>query len=363
MEETEIELDEIERALNAEEFCFYFQPKISFFSGRIVGGEALLRWIRPDGIVVPPGAFLPQAERSGLITDITAVMLPRLIDSIEAFRAVKPDIQIAFNVSALDLYSPYLVKILRSSIGSRRIDPGNIQIEITETAVVDSTKRIEKTLFELVALGIEIAMDDYGTGYSSLDLLSRMPFSTLKLDQGVVGRMSQDARSTLIVRSSLYLARELSVKTVAEGVEDEKTYLFLMTSGCNEVQGYWIKHPLPEPDFIALCEENPKWPSSSLGQLFGAWSTHNSYRQKVLDITHTLTLVNSPESGDLPKMDLVHSPAHCRFGQLVSTGGNDDGSASLVKALDGPHRLMHTAGENLIKVALSASDPNTSLRP
>ncbi|HEB79541.1 MAG TPA: EAL domain-containing protein, partial [Rhodospirillales bacterium] len=189
MKANKIQIKEIERALHDGEFCFYYQPKVSFLNGRIVGGEALLRWVKPDGAVIPPGAFLPQCEKSGFITDITAVMLSELIEDIGAIRKVKTDIQVAFNVSSLDLHSPYLVKMLRSFIGSRRIDPGNIQIEITETAIVDSSERIQKSLLDLVALGVEVVMDDYGTGYSSLDVLSRLPFSAIKLDQGVVGRM------------------------------------------------------------------------------------------------------------------------------------------------------------------------------
>ena len=146
MPDARIELDEIEHALHHGEFCFYYQPKISFATGQIVGGEALLRWIKPDGTVVPPGEFLPQAEQSGFITNITAVMLPELVDDIEKIRIVKSDAQIAFNISALDLYSPYIVKMLRSFIGSKRINPGNIQIEVTETALVDNSERINIAL-------------------------------------------------------------------------------------------------------------------------------------------------------------------------------------------------------------------------
>jgi len=342
-------LPAIEAALHNGEMCFYYQPKVSFVTGQIVGAEALLRWIKPDGSVVPPAEFLPQAEKSGLITNITAVMLSELIEDIEAVRKVKVDAQIAFNISALDLYSPYLVKMLRSFIGSRRISPGNIQIEITETAFVDNSERIRTALLDLVALGIEIAMDDFGTGYSSLDLLSRLPISTVKLDQGVVRRMTEDVKNTHIVRSSLYMARELSIKTVAEGVESKGTYTYLMSSGCNETQGYWISQPLPLKDFISLCRSQPKWPSSSFGLLYNAWVNHTSYRHKVLDAVLTLSMTGPEEWGSLPKMDLVHSPARCRLGQWYMgevTGGQKDRS---VKHLEEPHRLMHAAGASLIK--------------
>ena len=316
----------------------------------------MLRWIKPDGTVVPPGEFLPQAEQSGFITNITAVMLPELVDDIEKIRIVKSDAQIAFNISALDLYSPYIVKMLRSFIGSKRINPGNIQIEVTETALVDNSERINIALLDLVALGIEIAMDDFGTGYSSLDLLSRLPISALKLDQGVVRRMAEDVKNTHIVRSSLYMARELSIKTVAEGVESRGTYTYLMAAGCNEVQGFWISPPLPLDEYISLCESNPQWPGSSFGLLYNAWVNHISYRRKVLDAALTLSMTEQDEWTNLPKMDLAHSPARCRLGQwyMGEVSESEEGRRQY-KQLEEPHRLMHAAGASLIKAIRTQS--------
>ena len=145
---SDITHDEIERALHSGDMCFHFQPKISFQTGRITGGEALLRWKTADGGLIAPGMFLPLAEKTGFITDITAVMMTELAQDIARLRALKPDIQVAFNVSALDLHSPYLVKMLRSFIGNRLINPGNIQIEITETAFVKQSDRIRATLLD-----------------------------------------------------------------------------------------------------------------------------------------------------------------------------------------------------------------------
>jgi len=354
MQAKKIEVKDIEEALHKGELCFFYQPKISFLSGQIVGGEALLRWVKPGGAIIPPGDFLPLAEDTGFITDITTVMLPELIEDIEAIRAIKTDIQVAFNVSGLDLHSPYLVKMLRSFIGDRRIDPGNIQIEITETAVIDKSESVHKGLFDLVALGIELVMDDYGTGYSSLDVLSRLPFSALKLDQGVVRRMAEDARNTHIVNSSLYMARELSIKTVAEGVETEAAYNFLMAAGCNEVQGFWISEAIPLADFIELCGSGREWPSSSLGQLYNnAWVNHMSYRRKVLDAVYALTFTDPGEWDQLPKVDLVHSPARCRLGQWYPREGRAGRRASDIMQLEEPHRLMHEAGKTLEKAVRS----------
>lgn len=355
MTNQDITLDEIETALHSGALCFHFQPKISFQTGRIVGGEALLRWKKDDGTLIAPGAFLPLAEKTGFITDITAVMMTELAQDIAQLRVLKPDIQIAFNVSALDLHSPYLVKMLRSFIGNKLINPGNIQIEITETALVDQNDRIQATLLDLVALGIEIVMDDFGTGYSSLDVLSQLPFSALKLDQGVVGRMTEDSKNTHIVRSSLQMARELSIKTIAEGVETEAVYTFLLASGCNEAQGFWMSRPQPLEDFIALLEEDRTWPSSELGFLYNAWVNHLSYRRKVLDTVYTMTMSNPGEWDNLPKLDLRHSPAHCRLGQWYRDLGRG-GDTSQYQTLENAHREMHAAGEVLLKSVSAQMD-------
>ncbi|MBL4614405.1 MAG: EAL domain-containing protein [Magnetovibrio sp.] len=362
MSDSKISLAEIEEALHSGEFCFHYQPKISFQTGRIVGGEALLRWNKPDGTLVPPGLFLPQAEESGFITDITAVMVTELVQDIARLRVLKPDIQVAFNVSALDLHSPYLVKMLRSFIGNKLINSGNIQIEITETAIVDRSDRINKTLLDLVALGIEIVMDDFGTGYSSLDMLSQMPFSALKIDQGVVRRMSEDSKNTHIVRSSLQMARDMSIKTVAEGVETEAAYMFLLASGCSEAQGFWMSKGLPIEEFMDMLKDDPKWPSSELGFLYNAWVNHLSYRRKVLDMVYTMTMTNPDEWDQMPRLDLRHNAAYCRLGQWYRDVKRNGSSVNSYTKLEKLHREMHAAGDVLVKTVKARHEPRRSSR-
>ena len=357
MSNGKITLAAIEAALHAGDFCFHYQPKISFQTGEIVGGEALLRWNAPDGTLIPPGLFLPQAEESGFITDITAVMLTELVQDIARLRVLKPDIQVAFNVSALDLRSPYLLKMLRSFIGNQVINPGNIQIEITETAIVDRSDRIHATLLDLVALGVEIVMDDFGTGYSSLDVLSQLPFSALKLDQGVVGRMTEDSKNTHIVRSSLLMARDLSIKTIAEGVETEAAYTFLLASGCNEAQGFWMSKPLPIEAFMDILKAQPSWPSSELGFLYNAWANHLSYRRKVLDAVYTLTMTDPGAWDKMPRLDLRHNPAYCRLGQWYRDVKRTGAAQEDYQELEQVHREMHAAGDILIKTVKAQAEP------
>ncbi len=345
----QIPLHDIESALHAGEFFFHFQPKISFSSGSITGCEALLRWRREDGAIIQPDQFLPLAEDSGLITEITIVMLAELAQDIARLCKHQPDIQVAFNVSALDMYAPDLVRVLRTLIDDRLLSPENIQIEITETAFLSQSEHIRATLHDLVALGIEIVMDDFGTGYSSLDVLSQLPFSALKLDRGVVGRMAEDSKNTHIVRSSLQMAHELSIKTIAEGVETEGVYKFLLASGCHEAQGFWMSHPLALDDMVALVRENPVWPSSQLGFLYNAWVNHLSYRRKVLDTVFTMTMTAPAAWKQLPKLDLRHNPSHCRLGQWYKTASEPLGGVFLYPALACAHANMHAAGDTLLK--------------
>ncbi|MDH5750160.1 MAG: EAL domain-containing protein, partial [Rhodospirillales bacterium] len=184
---------------------------------------------------------------------------------------------------------------------------------------------------------------------SSLDVLSRFPFSIIKFDQGVVRRMAEDARNTHIIRSSLHLARELSLKTVAEGVEDRGTYVFLMASGCDEVQGYWISKPVAREDFVALFNKGPSWPSSSLGLLYNAWVNHMTYRRKVLDAVYSMSLTNIEEWTKLPKTNLSHSPARCRLGMWYLGEQPEENGMPELNGLEEPHRLMHASGDRLVK--------------
>lgn len=358
MEPTPYTLNDIENALHQGEMRFHFQPKVSFNSGQILGVEALLRWQRDDGTLIPPGDFLPLAESTGFITDITAVMLNELVDDIAKLRAVRPDIQVAFNVSAQDLQSPYLVKMLRSFIRNKRIDAHNIQIEVTETAVIDNDTQAAKVLRELVDLGIECLMDDFGTGYASIDVLSRMPFSAIKIDRGIIHRMSQDERSTQILRSILFMAREMGLRTIAEGIETESEYTYLMTSGCDEGQGFWMGKPQSLDDTLALIQRETVWPNSRLGLLYNAWISHMSYRRQVLDSVNILAVTPREEWGDLPRLTPCHSAKHCQLGHWYGEKGKQ-GNAADYADLRSHHEEMHEHGE--LTIALLYEEAEASL--
>ncbi|MCW8834972.1 MAG: EAL domain-containing protein [Rhodospirillales bacterium] len=339
---------EIDAALSAGELVYYYQPKVALHSGEIIGAEALLRWRRPDGTMIPPGDFLPMAEKTGMISNITNVMLPSLIADIEMLKAVSPAIQVALNVSAMDLASPYLNRMLRSYIAEKRIGIGNIQIEVTETALLEDSHQVQESLNTLVEMGIEVAMDDYGTGYSSLDMLSRFPFSTLKLDHGVIRRMAENAKNTHIVRASLVMARELSLKTVAEGIESKAAYVFLAASGCLEAQGFWISKAIPVDDFRAMVVSGRRWPACGIGLVHDAASRHSQYKRKLMDTVYTLMNTDPGEWDDIPRVDLVHSPAHSRLDRVFRGGSEHARDAN---------RAMHEAGRGLVRAVKAQAGP------
>ncbi len=296
-------IGDVQRGLREREFFLFYQPKIAFATGRVVGAEALLRWIPPGKKPIRPATFLPVAEQNGLGQEILPAMLPQLLADIRQMRAIAPNLRISFNVTAEDLQTRYLADELEAALSRHLIEKANLDIEITETVLMDGNPSIARTVDDLVQLGIELVMDDFGTGYSSLDVLSRYPFSGLKIDQGVIGRMSLAPRNAHIVRSGLLLARELGLRTVAEGIENKATYIYLSALGCREGQGKWICDPLSRSKFEDLLRSGRSWPASELGMLNDVWLAHDAFRRRILDSVHALALTPSEERRNLPHID------------------------------------------------------------
>ncbi|MDJ0864080.1 MAG: EAL domain-containing protein, partial [Gammaproteobacteria bacterium] len=172
-----ISASEIRQALENDEFVFFYQPKVSFLSGRISGAEALIRWCRGDGDVHVPHTFMPVAEASGMVPEITRHMFPRLLEDFQRIRGQQGQEGLAFNISGSDLDAPNLVALIRESISDGRLDAAHLELEITESTAVEENDVIARSLTGLLAAGVQLCMDDYGTGFSSLATLNRLPFS------------------------------------------------------------------------------------------------------------------------------------------------------------------------------------------
>lgn len=342
---------EIENALHSGVLLFHYQPKISLVTGGISGAEALIRWRLPDGTLVPPGDFIPLAESSGLITDITAIMFHSLVEDIERIREVRDDISVSFNISGKDLHSPYLVKIIRSVIGGGRIDAHNLHLEITETAVVDSSARVEKHLQELVELGVKIVMDDYGIGFSSMDLLSRLPFSVIKLDQGIVSRMAHSPKNAYIARAFVLMAEDLRIHTVAEGIETQGAYNYLLSLGFGEGQGYWMSRPLPLDSFLELCGSGKRWFGSTYGQIFNSHLSHVRLRKSILDTLFCLNATKPDEWGTIPQLEHDIGDVESTVEDLLALANGEQSPPLDRERLGDLHSGFHETGGKLLKAA------------
>ena len=179
----------LERAIEYNELILYYQPKVSLLDGRVIGAEALVRWNVGEGTILSPSAFIPLAESSGLLHDLTVRLLDQVVGAAVTVKEKIPDLALSMNVAPNDLQSKTISKRIEHFLDQKIIDADDLQIEITESAVMGNFEQIREDIVRLTELGIKVLMDDFGTGYSSIDRLSQMPFSALKLDQGVVRRM------------------------------------------------------------------------------------------------------------------------------------------------------------------------------
>lgn len=252
--------NELRLALQKGEFVLYYQPQIDAKTKKIIGLEALIRWIHPEKGMLSPGVFIPIAEESGLIVPIGEWVIKESCRQIkEWINKGISGIKISINISAKQFEQENLVDIIKESISESEISPCLLEIEITESVVMkDKIKTIEK-LNKIKEIGINILMDDFGTGYSSLLYLKSFPIDKVKIDQNFVKDMSKNKDYEAIVKTIILLARQLGIGTIAEGIEEEWEYNKLKEFGCDEMQGYFFGRP-SAPDIIQkMIEEKEKY--------------------------------------------------------------------------------------------------------
>lgn len=245
--------NDLRHAIDNEELVLYFQPKINLHSELLVGYEALLRWQHPTDGLVSPGEFIPVAEDTGLITQIGQWVLESVCQKIPVFLEqgkMTPDCQVAVNLSAKQFHNPRLVKNIGDTLARYNINPGLIELEITESLLMtDIDSAIEK-LKALRALGITLSIDDFGTGYSSFNYLKRLPIDIIKIDRSFVADIPSDKDDMEIVSAIIAMAHKLRLKVIAEGLETDEQKVFLYQNECDMAQGFLIGRPCP-PDKLA----------------------------------------------------------------------------------------------------------------
>lgn len=236
---------ELHHALQQGALTLHYQPKVDLLSGEVRGLEALLRWHHPDKGLLSPERFIGNAEQSGLITHISRWVLTMVMRQCAHWQRQGILVPVAINLSALDLADPTLPDFLAQLLTTWRVPAAMIELEITETAAIQGQQREIETLERMRSLGVTVALDDFGIGYSSLQRLKHFPIDTIKIDKSFVMQEGRSHHDAHFVDTITRLGHRLGMKVVAEGVDCRESWQRLLHSGCDMVQGYHICRPLP----------------------------------------------------------------------------------------------------------------------
>ena len=247
-------------AKNRDQIAVHYQPQVSLDNGRVVGVEALLRWRHPTYGPVPIHDLLQVAEHTSVMQMLTTYVIDEVLVQVAAWNKDGIGLRVSLNVSARDLYSGDIVCYLSEQLTRHHLSPVQIQLEITESALMADPARALATTSRLADLGVAISLDDFGTGYSSLQHLRKLPLTELKIDRSFVAGMAGNTDDATIVASTIEMARSMGLRTVAEGVEDEYTHQLLADLGCTLAQGWLTAHAMP-PDRL------PTWLAAHDGGL------------------------------------------------------------------------------------------------
>jgi diguanylate cyclase (GGDEF)-like protein len=244
-------LGELRQAVETHELRLYYQPKVSLHSANVNSVEALLRWHHPKRGIVSPALFVPFAEHTGYIKVLTQWVLAEAIRQCGEWCRAGLRLQISVNISARDLMNRELPDQIAAMLNAHDVPAVLLCLEITESGFMEDPAHAQKVLDRLAALGLRLAIDDYGTGYSSLSYIMKLPVQELKIDRSFISRMTGNADSSTIVRSTIELGHSLGMKVVAEGVEDLEGWNLLRHLGCDDAQGYYMSPPLPAEELVA----------------------------------------------------------------------------------------------------------------
>ncbi|UGQ46893.1 bifunctional diguanylate cyclase/phosphodiesterase [Massilia endophytica] len=249
-------------ALERHELVLHYQPQVDIASGRIVGMEALIRWQHPEMGMIAPSRFIPLAEETGLIVPIGAWVLRTACQQLRAWQLEgRSHLRVAVNVSARQMADPLFVSTVATVLAETGISPHSLELELTESQVMNDVERAIAVMHELKKLGVALAIDDFGTGYSSLSHLKRFEIDVLKIDQSFVRDITVDPDDAAIVTTIIALAATLKLQVISEGVETQEQLAFLRRHGCHQMQGYVFSRPVPAVAFTRLLEENEIQPA------------------------------------------------------------------------------------------------------
>jgi EAL domain-containing protein (putative c-di-GMP-specific phosphodiesterase class I) len=239
---------ELPRAISADSFDVHYQPIVASAGGRVTGVEALLRWTHPDRGPISPALFVPVAEQMGLMDELGGFVLRRAVEDAKRW----PDVYMSVNLSPLQVRDRGIVQLVREVLHEAAVAPSRLLLEITEGVLIDNPEQMLRRIEELRAIGVRIALDDFGSGYSSLGYLQRFAFDKLKIDRSFVTALGRSPNAAVIVQAIVALGRALGVTVLVEGVETEEQRVLLRLAGCDEMQGFLFARPAPASAIDAL---------------------------------------------------------------------------------------------------------------
>ncbi|MBL4783238.1 MAG: bifunctional diguanylate cyclase/phosphodiesterase [Porticoccaceae bacterium] len=245
----------LRKALDNQEFALYVQPKIAIDDGRVVGGEALLRWINTDRVTNMPAEFIPLLEASGLIVDVGHWVIRTACEYVRSFLdggLWGDNMQMSVNISPRQFNDPELFEVIEHSLRSYEVDPKYLNFEVTENLIIEDIDAVIKKMLQIKALGSKFSIDDFGIGYSSMVHLKRLPFDLLKIDREFIRNIHNDPDSRGVVEAILAVSRQYGLHVTAEGVEDLDSLEVLRTVGCDTYQGAYFSMPVPVEQFRSL---------------------------------------------------------------------------------------------------------------
>lgn len=251
---------DLRRALTNDELFLAYQPQIELDSGRIIGLEALLRWRHPDLGLIPPQQFIPVAEASGLILSLGDWVMSAACKQIAEWekRGMK-GFRVAVNLSPRQFRHNHLADSIRRTIEENNANPAFLEIELTESAMMDDTEQANRILHQLKDMGIRIAIDDFGMGYSSLNYLKRFPIDALKIDSNFIREVATSEDDAAIATAIITMGHSMQLKVIAEGVETQEQMGFLKARDCDAVQGFYMSYPLPAEKMTAIFGAAPSY--------------------------------------------------------------------------------------------------------
>ncbi|MEZ2229210.1 EAL domain-containing protein [Microcoleus sp.] len=243
-------------ALRREEFQVYYQPQVSLTTGKIVGAEALVRWKHPEKGLIPPTEFIPVAEETGFIIPLGEWILQTACQHLKSWQNDGfSGLRVAVNLSPRQFHQPELSTRVAEILEKIGLEPNSLELELTESLMIEDTESAIATLTQLKKLGVSISIDDFGTGYSSLSYLTQYPFDTLKIDRSFIRNITDGSRNAAIVKAIIEMAHSLCLEVIAEGVETESEQDFIRRYKCDYMQGYLFSRPLPATDFEQLLKQ------------------------------------------------------------------------------------------------------------